>query len=48
MGNPGSHLLPEAGKWAEVLRVIDVGEPAAVEINANSLTQRVLCYRQHC
>ena len=38
-------LLPEAARWAHVVRVIDAaGEGLQPHINANPLKQRVLCY----
>jgi hypothetical protein len=43
-----AELLPDDAAWANVVRVIDMplashGD-AALKLNANSLTQRVVCY----
>ncbi len=43
-----TRLVPSAGNWAHVVRVIDtadLGGTWQVQLNANSLTQRVACYR---
>jgi hypothetical protein len=40
-------LLPDEGRWSEVVRVIDLPEGlsgAALFLNANALTQRAVCY----
>ncbi len=44
-----AELLPEAERWSQAVRVIDVFEAAgakALKLNANALTQRVVCYLQ--
>ena len=45
-----AELLPDAERWASVVRVIDTGGPAAardVILYANSLEQQVFCYFQN-
>ncbi len=39
-------LLPEAARWAEVLKVIDVADldRGALKLHANTLKQKVVCY----
>jgi len=41
-------LLPEAGAWSGVIRVVDAPDPArngqAFQLNANALRQQVVCY----
>jgi hypothetical protein len=43
-----AELLPGDAQWAEVVRVIDVpaaaADGAALKLNANALTQQVVCY----
>ena len=42
-----TRLVPEAGQWAEAVRVIDPGElPGGrrLVLNANPLKQRAVCY----
>ena len=43
-------LVPGATAWSNVVRVIDVadlGDGAALKLNANTLKQRVVCYLDH-
>jgi hypothetical protein len=43
-----TRLVPSAGNWAHVVRVIDTADLGGnwqVQINANNLSQRVVCYR---
>jgi pyruvate, water dikinase len=43
-----AELLPGESRWAEVVRVIDMPrEGSTVKLNANALTQQVLCYMEH-
>ena len=38
-------LLPGDGRWAEVVRVIDMPrDGATLKLHANAMTQEVLCY----
>jgi hypothetical protein len=40
-------LLPEEGRWADTVRVVDVpgsGEKRTLYVNANCLEQKVICY----
>jgi len=40
-----AELLPGSERWSEVVRVIDMPrDGAALKLNANALTQQVLCY----
>ncbi len=40
-----AELLPNDGRWSEVVRVIDMPrDGATLKLNANALTQQVLCY----
>ncbi len=41
-----TELLPDAGKWENVIRVIDLNQcsDCAIVLNANAVKQRVLCY----
>jgi hypothetical protein len=40
-----AELLPGDGRWSEVVRVIDMPrDGATLKLNANALTQQVLCY----
>ena len=40
-----AELLPDDGRWSEVVRVIDMPrDGATLKLNANALTQQVLCY----
>ena len=43
-----AELLPEAKDWSEVIRVMDVSAAvsngAVLKLNANALSQRVVCY----
>ncbi|MHB1034784.1 MAG: PEP/pyruvate-binding domain-containing protein [Pirellulales bacterium] len=43
-----TELVPEAGRWADVVRVIDIPRrfdgAATLKLNANTLTQKVVCY----
>ena len=44
-----AELLPDEARWADCVRVLDPATwpaPATLALNANALTQRVLCYRQ--
>lgn len=38
-------LVPVGAKWAEVLKVVDPPGDCPVVLNANTLNQRVVCYR---
>lgn len=44
-----SELIPDAAKWSHVVRVLDSpdSEQTSFILNANTLTQRVVCYRTH-
>jgi len=43
-----TEVLPEAGAWSEVIRVVDAGSSAGkgqtFQLNANALGQQVVCY----
>jgi hypothetical protein len=42
-----TELLPEADRWAEVVKVLyasDLGDGATLRLNANALDQKVVCY----
>jgi len=43
-----TELVPDAARWSNVVRVIDVGcaHRGAVKLHANTLTQKVVCYRE--
>jgi hypothetical protein len=43
-----AELAPDAQRWQHVVRVLDMPDPAGavLRLNANTLTQRVVCYRE--
>ncbi|HPD30779.1 MAG TPA: PEP/pyruvate-binding domain-containing protein [Phycisphaerae bacterium] len=46
--NKLTRLIPSAANWAHVIRVIDtadLGGRGHIQLNANNLSQRVVCYR---
>ena len=43
-----AELLPSEARWADLVRVIDMPrDGSTLKLNANALTQQVLCYLEH-